>query len=61
MPIDVQFDETRGNLPAPECLASLAKAEDLYKATVKIFTYADPADGDDAFATTPSSPGGAHP
>ena len=51
--IDLEFDEARGNPPTPECFASLAKTEDLYKATKKIFPYDAPADADPAFMVAP--------
>ena len=51
--MDVQYDEQRGNPPAPECLVSWAVREPFYQATRSVLDWNEPADGDANYRTIP--------
>ena len=53
MPIDIDYDEGRGNLARPSCLISCNVDEDFYKATRRAWDWSQPADGDVQYETIP--------
>ena len=51
--MDIDYDEDQGNPARPECMISIARTEELYEMTEKVFPWELPADGDDTRRVTP--------